>query len=229
MEHDARLAAAGDPAYVARSYGVLWRDRAGRIARGRLELGAAALRLVGGSADGDVFEEVDYADLARVRVGRNTAERIRGLRTVVLERCGGEALTIAGIAEPPGLIADLVERLTVLQQSHARRRVALVVPLVRGSRDAVRALLAGGPPFDAQELGLDRHTVFLLDDEAIFVFEWRGDPSVEALLTDPVVGQHASAWQEHVTGAPRIADPAYVWSRPVAAADEALLPPGLHA
>ena len=49
--------------------------------------------------------------------------------------------------------------------------LAVVLPLVEGKREQVRALLAHGPPFDPESVGLLRHQVFLGDDEAVFVFE----------------------------------------------------------
>lgn len=210
-----------------RTYGVIWRHPGGEVARGRLELGPAALWLIGTSPAADVVEALAYADLAGVHVGRRGDERIDGLRTVVLERCDGDAVAIAGVVEP-GLVSELADRFTTLQHSHASRHVAIILPLLPGSRDAVHELLAAGPPFDAGELGLDRHSVFVTDDEVVFVFEWRGETSLETLLTEPAIWQRAAAWQAHLAGPPRIADPAYVWSRPSAPADAALLPPGLH-
>ena len=49
--------------------------------------------------------------------------------------------------------------------------LAVVLPLVEGKRESVRALLAQGPPFDPEAVGLARHQVFLGDEEAVFVFE----------------------------------------------------------
>jgi hypothetical protein len=193
-----------------------------------LELGRTGLRLVGSDAVADVAEELAYDDVSSVRVGRRHDERIDGLRTVVVERCDGDSLSIAGIVEP-GLIGEVAERLTALQRSHARRHVAVVLPLVPGCRDAVELLVADGPPFDAATVGLERHCVFVTDDEAVFVFAWRGDGSPEALLAERGRGDGAAAWQDYAAGPPRIAEPAYTWVRPRAAADAAVLPPGLHA
>jgi hypothetical protein len=50
-------------------------------------------------------------------------------------------------------------------------RVVVVVPLKAGVRDRVRELLEMGPPFDPEAAGLDRHQVFLTDQEAVFLFE----------------------------------------------------------
>ena len=210
-----------------RTYGVIWRHRGGAVARGRLELGGAALRRVGTSPAAAGAAARAYADLVGVHVGRRSDERIDGLRTVVLERCDGDALAIAGIVEP-GIVSELADRLTTLQHSHASRHVAIILPLVPGSQEAVRELLAAGPPFQAAELGLDRHCVFVTQDEVVFVFAWHGEALLEGLLTEPALWERAAAWQEHVAGPPRIADPAYLWSRPSASADAALLPPGLH-
>jgi hypothetical protein len=209
------------------SYGVIWRHGDNGLAHGRLELGVRSLRLVGTTTLGDIVDEVGYADLATVHVGRLPAERIAGHRTLVLERSDGDAISIAGVAEP-GLIGELADRLASLQQSNVRRRAAIVVPLQPGSQEAVARLLADGPPFDLQELGFERHAVYVTGDEAVFVFEWRGGASLDALLGEAAFWERAAAWHEHLAGPPRIADVAYAWRRGDVP-DVALLPPGLHA
>jgi len=108
-------------------------------------------------------------------------------------------------------------------------RLAIVVPIVEGAARAVDELLAAGPPFDPDETGLDRHEVFVTGAEVVFVFESRdGVEAVEAMLADPDVEVLADAWQLHMAGPPRLARPAYVWSRTGAAVDSTLLPPGLR-
>jgi len=108
-------------------------------------------------------------------------------------------------------------------------RFAILVPIVEGAAGAVEELLAAGPPFDPDETGLDRHEVFVTDAEVVFVFESRdGIEAVEAMLADPDVEVLADAWQLHMAGPPRLARPAYAWSRADAAVDPSLLPPGLR-
>jgi hypothetical protein len=109
------------------------------------------------------------------------------------------------------------------------QRFAIIVPIVEGAEAAVEELLDAGPPFDPAAAGLDRHEVFLTGDEVIFVFESRdGTEAVEAMLAEPSMAPATEAWELHMAGPPRLARLAYVWSRPEAAADQALLPPGLR-
>jgi len=149
--------------------------------------------------------------------------------SLVLERAGREPISFTSITEP-GVIGELTDRITALQRSHASRRAAVVLPFCQGSRDVVRRLLADGPPFDPEALGLERHTVYVTDDEVVFIFEWRGNASLESLLAQPGVWEVAPAWTELAAGPPRLAGPAYTWARSGAVPlDETLLPPGLHA
>lgn len=210
------------------TYGVIWRGGGDGVARGRLELTDSAVRLVGADAAAVVAEEIAYEDLAGVHVGRLAAERINGRPSLVLERSVGPALSIVSLSEP-GLIGELANRLAALQRSNATRRAAVVVPIQPGARPAVEVLLADGPPFDPEALGLESHCVYVTDDEVVFAFAWRGAAVIESLLAEPGVWEHAAAWSGLAAGPPRIAESAYLWSRPVVAMDEALLPPGLHA
>jgi hypothetical protein len=169
--------------------------------------------------------EVAYDQLAGVRVGRGAGERIGGRPSLLLEPRIGSTISIASIAEA-GVIGELAERIAVLR---AGRRVAVVLPLREGSAEAVRLLLAHGPPFDPERIGLERHEVFLGSTEAVFLFESDlGACVLEPLLAEPALWERAAAWVEHVDGPPRIAESAYAWRRPPGAADPSLLPPGLR-
>ena len=212
---------------MRQTYGIVWRRDGSSVARGRLELEGSALRLVGTDGREVVTEEIRYEDLDRVHVGRRAEERIHGRPSLVLERLGREPISFTSITEP-GVIGELTDRITALQRSNASHRAAVVLPLFRGSSDVAARLLADGPPFDPDALGLERHSVYLTDDEVVFIFEWRGDTSLESLLAQPGVWDVASAWTALAAGPPRLAGPAYTWARP-ASLDEALLPPGLHA
>jgi hypothetical protein len=225
---DAVVPPNGDPRVVGQTYGVIWRHGHEPLARGRLELGPTTLHLIGTTMTADVAEEIDYADLCGVHVGRSVDERIDGHRTLVLERHGLATLAIAGIAEA-GILGELTDRLVELQHANARRRAAVVVPLLPGSRAAVEELLDAGPPFDPAALGLEQHCVYLTDEEVVFVFAWRGTATIDSLVAEPGFWQSAAAWQHHIAGPPRVAEPAYIWTRPASAADLNLLPPGLHA
>ena len=214
---------------MRQTYGVVWRRGEAPPARGRLELEGSALHFIGTDGRDVVTEEIRYEELDSVRVGRRADERIHGRPSLVLQRPGLEPLLFASITEP-GVIGELTDRITALQRSHESHRAAVVLPLFQGSHDVVRGLLAGGPPFDLDALGLERHTVYLTDDEVVFVFEWRGVESFESLLAQPGVWDVAASWTQVAAGPPRLAEAAYTWNRPeTASLDEALLPPGLHA
>ncbi len=61
---------------------------------------------------------------------------------------------------------------------------------------------------------LARHNVFLLEHEALFLFETdSGSENLEDLLRAPDLWRAASAWQELVAGPPQIAEDAFSWER----------------
>jgi hypothetical protein len=104
--------------------------------------------------------------------------------------------------------------------------VAVVVPLREGAYAAARGLLADGPPFDPEGLGLERHHVI---PEAVFVFECqRGREGFKALIRDPALWQAAPGWHELASGPPRLAENMFSWVRPGSRVDATILPPGLH-
>jgi hypothetical protein len=211
------------------SYGVVWRDGHKPLARGKLELLPSAIRLDGMSGSQRASREIAYDYLSDIRIGRLPAERIDGRPSLLLEPRTGDAVAIASVAQT-GVLAEIAERLAALQLgAEGRRRVAVVLPLLADAQDAVRELLADGPPFDPDALGLDRHQVFLTPTEAIFIFESAlGAGALESLLQDPELWQSAAAWSTYLAGPPRIAEDAYSWSRSDFRIDDSLLPPGLR-
>ena len=207
---------------MKKSYGVVWRDSASPLAAGKLELLPRGLRLEGRERR----EEIPYAGLSGVHVGRTAAERINGRPSVVLERIGHIPLTISTVAQS-SLVGEIAERLAALQLgAESARELALVLPLKPGAEDNVRKLLSGGPPFDPRQIpGLDRHEVLLTPTEAIFVFESAsGGNAIAALLAKPEFWQAAGAWQDHVAAPPRVGERVYSWSRPDEPADVSFLP-----
>src|SRR5580765_1332727 len=153
------------------SYGVVWREGENPLARGKLELLPRALRLDGMVGSMPIVRELPYESLSEIRIGRSSLDRIDGRPSLVLEPRTGDTLSIASVAQA-GVLAEIAERLAGLQfGSEGPRRLAVVLPLREDDGEAVRALLAAGPPFDPEALGLDRHQVFLTASEAIFVFE----------------------------------------------------------
>jgi hypothetical protein len=98
--------------------------------------------------------------------------------------------------------------------------VAVVLPIAEGKHKQVRALLAHGPPFDPETVGLVRHQVFLGAQEVVFVFEAAAGSGLEGVVSDPSVWSAAANWHELVAAPPRVARLAFDWE---AQADE----PGL--
>jgi hypothetical protein len=211
------------------TYGVVWREGQKPLARGKLELLPRAVRLDGMSGSEPTMREIAYDYLSEIRIGRSPEERIDGRPSLVLAPRSGDTLSIASVAQS-GVIAEIAERLAALQLgTEGRRRIAVVLPLREDAHDAVRALLAAGPPFDPELLGLDRHQVFLTASEAVFIFESQlGADALEPLLQEPELWQSAAAWHEHLAGPPRLAEDIFSWTRPSVRIDHSLLPPGLR-
>jgi hypothetical protein len=96
-------------------------------------------------------------------------------------------------------------------------QLAIVARLKPGAESRAAALIEKGPPFDPAESGLDRHAVYLSAGEVVFVFEAREvEWIVEELVDDPfrwLAAEALDEWRPLVDGEPRIARPAYVWTR----------------
>jgi hypothetical protein len=196
------------------SYGVVWREGARPLARGKLELLSRTLRLEGMTGSEPATREIAYDCLSEIHIGRSSDERIDGRPSLVLAPRAGDRLSIAAVAQT-GVIAEIAERLSALQFGEdLRRRIAIVLPLKAGAHDAVLTLLTAGPPFDPEALGLDRHQVFLTESDAVFIFESDlGAAALESLVEDPELWQRAAAWQDYLAGPPQIAEDVFSWSR----------------
>jgi len=93
-------------------------------------------------------------------------------------------------------------------------RLAIVVPLRPGSRDAAARLVDQGPPFALEETRFDRHSVYLTDAEAVFVFEASGESrALDLAGEDPALWEAATAWREIMAGRPRLAQTVFTWDR----------------
>jgi len=207
---------------MQRTYGVVWREGVSPLASGKLELLTRAVRLEGRERS----QDIPYEGLSGVHVGRTAAERINGRPSLILERIGRVPVTIATVAQS-SLVGEIAERLAEFQLGAvAPRRLMLVLPLRPAAHEAVRELLAQGPPFDLEQIPeLDGHEIFLTSAEAIFVFESaNGADAIAALLARSEFWQAAGAWHEHLVGPPRLAEEAYSWARPVGADELSFLP-----
>jgi hypothetical protein len=94
------------------------------------------------------------------------------------------------------------------------KRLMIVARLRGDAHDEAEVLLAEGPPFDAEQLGLDRHSAYLTAGEVVFVFE---GPEVEwivnDLVDDPRVAPFFAPWEKLIDGPPRLAHERFHWSR----------------
>jgi hypothetical protein len=211
------------------SYGVVWRDGERPLARGKLELLARAIRLEGMTGSEPTTREIAYDYLSEIRIGRSAEERIDGRPALVLAPRTGDTVSIASVAQA-GVVSEIAERLAALQLgAEGPRRIAVVLPLREDAHEAVRELLAEGPPFDPDVLCLDRHQVFLTATEAVFVFESDlGARALEPLLESPELWQSAATWHEYLAGPPRMAEDVFSWERSDLRVDRSLLPPGIR-
>ena len=199
---------------MSTSYAVTWQDGEQLSHSGRLELLPGALALEGSGANGATSETIEFGDLVEVRVGRARADRLSGRQTLVLERRGRAPVRIASVVQP-GIITELAEHLASrLREEGAMSRAVVVLPLRQGASEQAAQLLRGGPPFDPEDVGLERHHVFLTDDEAVFVFEADNLEAAERLIGGETFWKAAAAWKDLVAGAPRLAEDSYTWVRP---------------
>ena len=196
------------------SYAVTWRHGEGETRSGSLELTPDGIALEGANGGGPTTELVPYGDLRRVRVGRTNADRISGRQTLVIEQRTGEPIRVAGVVQA-GIISELAEHLSsLLGEERVMSRAVVVLPLREGASKKAADLLRGGPPFDPEEVGLERHHVFLTESEAVFVFEADSQDTAERLIGEGHFWSAASAWKDLVEGPPRLAEDAYSWVRP---------------
>jgi hypothetical protein len=93
------------------TYAVVWREGAGPVARGRLELLPGTLELDGLAGSAHVTLKIGYDELKAVRVGRSSAERLNGHPSLLLDRVDAEPIVIASVALQ-GVVAELAARLS---------------------------------------------------------------------------------------------------------------------
>lgn len=201
----------------APSYAVVWREASGPVCAGKLELGESALTLQGSGPCSSLEQSsIVYDDLTGVRVGRAPADRINGRQSVILDRGAAPPISIGAISGL-GIVSELAQVLAELLSEQVRNasRVVVVVPIKRGAAERARALIRSGPPFDLEQVPLDRHHVFVTDREVVFLFEgWNVRRAVERLVRSPGVWKAAAAWKDCLAGRPRLAEEGFSWVRP---------------
>jgi hypothetical protein len=95
---------------VELSIPVIWVEDGGAPVAGRLDVTSSGLHLDGGSRMMRRIRDLDFGDIASVRIGRRNGERIAGRSAVVLQLIGGTSLSFSGF-DRPGAVHELAERL----------------------------------------------------------------------------------------------------------------------
>jgi hypothetical protein len=91
-------------------------------------------------------------------------------------------------------------------------RVAVVAKLRPGSREQAKQILAEGAPYELAEAGFRRHSVFLAEEAAVFVFEGSGiETLVRDLVDDPARAAAFSAWGPLLEETPTLAREEFYW------------------
>lgn len=193
-------------------YAVVWRTDNSPTSSGRLELGENDLVLSGAAAPEGL--RISLSDLSSVEIGRAPGDRINGERSLVLERNSCERVLVAALGGV-GLLGEINELLARLRSEQvARARVAVVIPIRRGKAEVARQLVEEGPPFELEDVGLERHHVFVGEREVIFFFEGeQAAAAVEALARSPGVLKAAVRWRGILAGRPRLAEERFGWTR----------------
>jgi len=92
------------------TYAVVWREGDAPLARGRLELLPGGLELDGLAGSEHVTLAIGYDELAGVRIGRSSDERLNGHPSLLLDRVDGEPIVLASVALQ-GVVAELATHL----------------------------------------------------------------------------------------------------------------------
>ena len=94
------------------------------------------------------------------------------------------------------------------------QRMAVIAKLRSGAGEEAAKLIELGPPFDPPAHQIERHTVFLAADLAVFIFEGGQVASLLASLAGPDEQSVLAAWEPLLDGTPVIAREAYHWVDP---------------
>jgi hypothetical protein len=94
----------------------------------------------------------------------------------------------------------------------AAERVAVVAKLLPGSREQASRIIAKGAPYGLRLAGFRRHSVFLAEEAAVFVFEGSGiERLVRDLVNDPSRSAAFSMWAPLLDGTPTLAQEEFYW------------------
>lgn len=97
-------------------------------------------------------------------------------------------------------------------------RLAIIARLKDGAWTRAGELLEQPQPFELEESGLLRHSIFLSAGEVVFIFEgdqveWIVDEQLAGQFLHPVLADALDAWRPLVDGSPRMARERFSWER----------------
>jgi len=96
------------------------------------------------------------------------------------------------------------------------QRIAVIAKLKANTEKRAAELIEGGPPFDPDRLGFERHSVYLSGNHAVFIFEGgRLDQLLHGVVRDPANLSVFGAWEPLMDGFPTVAREAFSWQRDV--------------
>jgi len=192
-------------------YAAVFREGTSAPTLGGVRVDEERLLLIGRSSRGRVELSLPYSELGEVRIGRGADECLGGRPALMVTRRNAAPLQIQPIGM--GLLHELADLLAALTSHDLDRRekLAVVVPLRPGCIERAKALLDDGPPFDPGALGLESHTVFLTEQEAVFTFSGpHVREKLERAARSPDLWQAGLAWRSCIAGRPRLCDAAEV-------------------
>ena len=104
--------------------------------------------------------------------------------------------------------------MTAVRKGAVMERIAVIAKLKPESERRATDLVESGPPFDPDQLGFERHSVYLSGDHVVFVFEGgRLDQLLHRVVKDPAHVGAFGAWQPLIDGFPTVAREAFSWQR----------------
>lgn len=194
------------------TYPVLWAEPNEAPVTGTLTLGRDSVELDGGRHGQLVRRSIAHRDLAGIRIGRATGDRLGGRSAIVVERHDAPSVLVRPLGL--GLLNELADLLTHLCAQRVRvDQIAIVLPLRRDAIETAAALVADGPPFDPADADIERHEVFLTEHEAVFVFTGTNAcASVRRFAEDTAIWRAADRWASCLAGPPRLADVAFSYT-----------------
>lgn len=187
----------------AARYAVVFREAGQASVAGAVTIEDGQLRLQGRRGTETIELDLSCESLHDVRIGHASEERLNGRPTIILTRIDGAAVEIAPLRA--GTLGELIDLLHTLAASRTTARLVVRAPLRDDVTERARALIAEGPPFDPDELELERHDVYLGSGEVLFLLE---GPIIRAplerMVRDPWFWRAGLRWRDLLSGTPTL-------------------------